>query len=105
MPCYLVTDKEAKDGEPKGRLVEANNSAAARNHVTRDRFEVKQASPHDVASIVKAGGEIEVSTGAEQVEEELPQVESEQLPKDKLDVEEIPPSMALAEEQQPKSKK
>jgi hypothetical protein len=76
MPCYLVTDKEAKDGEPKGRLVEANNRASARNHVARDRFEVKQASPHDISDVIKGGGEIEVATGSGddvEVEQQQPQ--------------------------------
>jgi hypothetical protein len=81
MPCYLVTDKTAKDGEPKGRLVEANNSAAARNHVTRDRFDVKQASPHDIASIVKGGGEIEVAAGGgHDVQQELPPTPASETP-------------------------
>jgi hypothetical protein len=70
MPCYVVKDKLAKDGEPKDRLVEANNQAAARNFVVKDRFEVAQAQPQEIARLVKDGVEYEVATGADS--EEVP---------------------------------
>lgn len=71
MPAYIVTDKNAVEGQPKERLVEAANQASARNFVARDRFKVTVASPADAARIVKAGGEYEVATGAAEVQEEL----------------------------------
>lgn len=81
MPCYLVTDKNAQEGQPAERLVEANNQAAARNFVARNRFQVKQAEPQDYQRVIKAGGEIEVATGAAEVEEELvPTPELEKQP-------------------------
>jgi hypothetical protein len=73
MPCYLVKDKSAVDGEPKDRLVEANNKASARNHVTRDRFEVDVAKPADIQRIVMAGGTIEAAQTVAEDEVELEQ--------------------------------
>lgn len=71
MPCYLVKDTGAKDGEPKDRLVEAANRASARNHVARNRFAVEVAQPADIQRVVLAGGTIEVATGADEQQEEL----------------------------------
>lgn len=75
MPCYIVRDKEANEDGPKARIVEANNSAAARNHVTRDRFTVEQAKPAEIAQLVKDGAEYEVATGADEVQEQLTSTE------------------------------
>ena len=78
MPCYLVKDTGAKDGEPKDRLVEAANRASARNHVARNRFAVEVAQPADIQRVVLAGGTIEVATG--DVQEELEQQEPPKEP-------------------------
>lgn len=98
MPCYVVKDTDAPEEGPKVRLVEANNQAAARNFVTRSRFEVKQAEPKEIAEMVKAGVAYEVATGDAQVQEEL--LTQEAPPKDKFDMEELPST--VAEEQKPK---
>jgi hypothetical protein len=95
LPCYIVKDKSAKDGEPKDRLVEANNKASARNHVSRDRFEVATAKPTDIQRIVLAGGQIEVATGAEEIEDQLPEPPAqEEPPKAELKDEKVEPKSA-----------
>lgn len=43
------------------RIVEAANQAQARNHAARNAFKVSVATPHDVARVVKAGGDIETA--------------------------------------------
>jgi hypothetical protein len=68
MPVYLVT---APTEPPTEKLVEAANTASARNHVARHIVTAKVAKQADLFRVAKAGGDIETA-GAEPAAAEPP---------------------------------
>lgn len=69
MPLYLA--KLGQGENLQEFLVEASNKQVAQNHVARKVIEVEKASQADLFRLAKAGAEIEVATGAAEVQEAL----------------------------------